>query len=86
MKERKDLNNRKVEVFKHNEWIEEEDMSILSENDIVRLFETDGSPLVGFKGATNFRLIEKPYLNESGIWTFSAQPMQELTIVKLKDI
>lgn len=69
----KTYEKRRVEIYKNNEFIQCE-MKDLEIGEIFRLFETpDFNELVADRdGNTLFKVLEKPYINDKGVWTVNA--------------
>ena len=60
---------RKVEVFKDNEWLEIQFKELEVDNRF-RMFEPDGSPVLGSAGITEWVVTKGPYRrDEDGVWT-----------------
>lgn len=65
---------RYSEIYLEGAWTKEKDLSKLKKGMVFRLFEEDGSPLLGFydKSAV-FIAKSDSYVNEEGIWTIEVE-------------
>lgn len=62
------MEQRKCEILKSNDW-KEIDFKGLKENNIFRLFEPTGEPVIDEDGSTKFAAECDAYEGENGVWT-----------------
>lgn len=61
-------NTRNAEILVDSEWIKVNPIDIKI-NDIFRMFEADGTPVIGYNNLTSWTAISDAYYNNGGIIT-----------------
>ncbi len=65
-------NTRYVEVLKHGKWVPFNFMS-MEVGDIFRMFEEDSTPVKDEKGNTEFKVKEKPFIRNDGVYAVEVE-------------